>query len=104
MKKKFVFVVVRTEGLYESHDYPVRAFDNEPVAKAFAHECTTAYQLQRERFLANRARHGEKWWDYDIKKTDRIEARYERQLPDRCSIRDSDMRWSVWEVPMQAAR
>jgi hypothetical protein len=100
---KSVFIVIRTEGMYESTDHPVRAFDHEQAAKAFAEECTATFKRQHELFVANRDRHGEAWWGFDVKKTDAIEARYERKLPDRgCGIRNSDVAWGVWEVPFSS--
>jgi hypothetical protein len=100
-----VFIVIRTEGDYESRDYPVRAFNDEKAAETFAAECTAAFKRQHELFIANRERHGEDWWSFDVKKTDAIEARYERKLPDRgCGIRRSDVSWGVWGVPMHRAQ
>jgi hypothetical protein len=102
--KRSVFIVIRTEGEYESRDHPVMAFDSEPMAKAYANECAATFKRQHELFVANRERHGENWWSYDIKQTDAIEARYERKLLDRrCSIRNSDVWWGVWEVPAAGA-
>ena len=98
-----VFIVIRTEGEYERQDYPVRVFKHEAAAEAFALECDSAFKRQHELYKANRDRHGEAWWDFDVKKTDAIEDRYQRRLPDRdCSIRNSDVAWSVWSVSYDA--
>lgn len=103
-KEGWQFLVIRTEGMYEASDYPVRVFDDEISAKAFAEECTATFKAQHELFTANRERRGKSWWTLDVKETDATEARYERRLADKsCSICKSDVSWNVCKVPHTAA-